>query len=145
MPDDQLVLATGISYSPSALIQLFNSALTPSPMKNMIQLKGIYQPGRGANYNGFFYDGLRDETTDSMLTLVVPALLRPSLVPGKTIEFWAFITKRVVANGGRIEIHANIVDLLAQTQNKYSEREIRSLAIQQEKAARGYRDAGSFI
>lgn len=145
MPDDQLVSANGISYSPSALIQLFNSALTPSPMKNMILLKGIYQPGRGANYNGFYYDGLRDETTDCVLTLVVPALLRPSLAAGKTIEFWGYITKRVVASGGRIEIHANISELLAQTQNKYSEKEIRSLAIQQEKAARGYRDAGSFI
>src|SRR5450631_591982 len=88
---------------------------------------------------------LKDETTDAMLTLIVPALLKPSLVPGKTIEFQGYITKRVVPGGGRIEIHANIMELLAQTQNKYSEKEIRSLAIQQEKAPRGYRDVDGFI
>jgi exodeoxyribonuclease VII large subunit len=145
MADDKLTFTTGISYSPSALLQLFNTALTPSPTKNMIQLKGIYQPGRGANYNGFFYDQLKDETTDAMLTLIVPALLKASLEPGKTIEFHGYITKRVVPGGGRIEIHANIMELLGQTQNKYSEKEIRSLAIQQEKAALGYRDVDSFI
>jgi hypothetical protein len=48
MAENPLTLTTGISYSPSALLQLFNTALTPSPTKNMIQLKGIYQPGRGA-------------------------------------------------------------------------------------------------
>jgi exodeoxyribonuclease VII large subunit len=145
MREDQLTLTTGISYSPSALLQLFNTALSPTPTKNMIVLKGIYQPGRGANYNGFFYDQLKDEATDALLTLIVPALLRPSLTPGKTIEFHGYITKRVVPGGGRIEIHANIMELLAVTQNKYSEKEIRSLAIQQEKAARGYRDVDGFI
>jgi exodeoxyribonuclease VII large subunit len=145
MSEQPIHLAPGISYSPSALIQLFNSALTPTPMKNMIQLKGIYQPGRGANYNGYYYDGLKDEATDATLTLVVPALLRKDLAPNKTIEFWAFITKRVVPAGGRIEIHANITQLLAQTQNRYNEKEIRGLAIQQEKASRGYRDVDHFI
>jgi exodeoxyribonuclease VII large subunit len=145
MADDNLMLTTGISHSPSALLQLFNTALTPSHTKNMIQLKGIYQPGRGANYNGFYYDQLKDETTDAMLTLIVPALLKASLEPGKTTEFYGYITKRVAQNAGRIEIHANIMELLGQTQNKYSEKEIRSLAIQQKKAARGYRDVDRFI
>jgi exodeoxyribonuclease VII large subunit len=145
MSEQPIHLAPGISYSPSALIQLFNSALTPTPMKNMIQLKGIYQAGRGANYNGYYYDSLKDEATDATVTLVVPALLRKDLAPNKTIEFWAFITKRVVPAGGRIEIHANITQVLAQTQNRYNEKEIRGLAIQQEKASRGYRDVDHFI
>jgi hypothetical protein len=63
MRDDQITLTTGISYSPSTLLQLFNTALSPSPTKNIIVLKAIYQPRRSSNYNGFFYDQLKDEAT----------------------------------------------------------------------------------
>jgi hypothetical protein len=111
----------------------------------MIVLKGIYLAGRGVTYAGFFYDTLKDEATDAVLTLVVPALLRHALIPGKTIGFYGYITKRVVLNGGRIEVHAVMTQLLEQTANTFSAEEVRATDILQQKAAIGYGDVGGFL
>src|SRR5258708_31302684 len=89
-----------ISYTAASLLHLFNSVLAPSATKKIILLRGIYLGGRGVTYAGFFYDTLKDETTEAVLTLVVPALLRNGLTHNKTIEFYGYITKRVVLNGG---------------------------------------------
>jgi hypothetical protein len=145
MAEELPVLTSEINYSPSAILQLFNNALTPQATKKMLQLKGIYQPGKGMAYGGFFYDTLRDETTDAQLTLIVPALIRSTLKPGKTIEFWGFITRRVVPAGGRIEIHVNLSQLVAQVANRHSEKEMLMLDILQQKAAMGYRDVDAMI
>ncbi len=145
MNEDQAALTTNISYTPASLLHIFNSVLAPAQTKKIISLKGIYVPGKGVSYSGFYYDTLKDEATDALMTLVVPALLRNELRPNKTIEFYGYITKRVVANAGRIEIHAVITQLLVQTANKYSEKELRAMDIQQQKAETGYRDVDSFI
>jgi len=134
-----------LSYTPASLLHLFNSVLAPAATKKIILMKGIYVAGRGVTYAGYFYDTLKDETTDAVLTLVVPALLRNRLVPNKTIEFYGYITKRVVLNGGRIEVHAVMTQLLQQTVNTYSEREIRAVELLQKKAAIGFGDVDGFL
>jgi exodeoxyribonuclease VII large subunit len=134
-----------ISYTPASLLHVFNSALAPSATKKIILLKGIYLAGRGVTYAGFFYDTLKDETTDAVVTLVVPALLRNGLTHNKTIEFYGYITKRVVLNGGRIEVHAVMTQLLQQTVNTYSEKEIRAVEVLQRKAELGYGDVEGFL
>lgn len=134
-----------IAYTPASLLHLFNGVLTPSATKKIILLKGIYVAGKGVTYAGFFYDTLRDETTEAVLTLVVPALLRSGLVHGKTIEFYGYITKRVVLNGGRIEVHAVMTQLLQQTANTYSEKDVRALEVMQKKVALGFGDVDGFL
>ena len=134
-----------ISYTPASLLHLFNSALTPAATRKIILLKGIYVAGRGVTYAGFYYDTLRDEATEAVLTLVVPALLRNALVANKTIEFYGYITRRVVLNGGRIEVHAVMTQLLQQTVNTFSEREIRSVELLRKKAANGFADVDGFL
>src|SRR5258708_19794864 len=104
-----------ISYTAASLLHLFNSVLAPSATKKIILLRGIYLGGRGVTYAGFFYDTLKDETTEAVLTLVVPALLRNGLTHNKTIEFYGYITKRVVLNGGRVVVEPATVPLLSRT------------------------------
>ncbi|RYZ53600.1 MAG: hypothetical protein EOP49_07030 [Sphingobacteriales bacterium] len=142
---DGLHAAVEMTYAPSAILNLFNNALQVAQAKKLIRLKGIFVPGKGSNYNGFFYDCIRDESSDAQLTLLVPALMRPELSPGKTISFWGYITKRVVNNGGRIEVQVVVSELLEQVQNKYSEKDFEALELQKKKAALGYRDVTSFI
>jgi exodeoxyribonuclease VII large subunit len=134
-----------ISYTPASLLHVFNSALAPSATKKIILLKGIYVAGKGVTYAGFFYDTLRDETTEAVLTLVVPALLRNELVHGKTIEFYGYITRRVVLNGGRIEVHAVMTQLVQQTLGRFSEKEIKAVEVLQRKTALGYGDVDNFL
>ncbi|GGA98551.1 exodeoxyribonuclease VII large subunit [Puia dinghuensis] len=137
--------ANDISYTPASLLHLFNSALAPSATKKIILVKGIYLAGKGVTYAGYFYDTLKDEATDAVLTLVVPALLRNGLTHNKTISFYGYITKRVVLNGGRIEVHAVMTELLQQTVNTYSDKEIRAIGLLQQKAGLGYRDVDGFV
>src|SRR5699024_4845159 len=73
------------------------------------------------------------------------ALIRNELQPNKTITVSGFISKRVVNNASRIDIQFTVTDLVAHSQNKYADEDIKRIAVQQEKAALGYRDVDSYI
>jgi hypothetical protein len=49
-----------IRYNPSSIVNIFNNTLVPEATKKILQVKGIYVAGRGTNYNGFYYDSLKD-------------------------------------------------------------------------------------
>lgn len=134
-----------VTYSPAAVLNLFNNALTVSQSKKLIQLKGIFQPGKGSLYNGSYYDSIRDEASDAQITVIVPALIRNDLQPNRTVTVNGFISKRVVNNASRIDIQFTITDLVAQAQNKYSDEELKRITVQQAKAASGYRDVHTYI
>ncbi|RYY31183.1 MAG: hypothetical protein EOO04_02250 [Chitinophagaceae bacterium] len=143
--EGQIEKGEEIIYAPSALLHLFNNALTVNQTRRMVRIKGVYLSGKGNNYNGYYYDSLRDESSDALLTLIVPALLRTQLTANKTILFYGYITRRVVTNGGRIELQINLSDLIEQTQNRFSEEDVRKLELQQQKSEAGYRDVQTFL
>jgi len=145
MAEDPSSINSDFTYSPAALLHIFNSLLAPAQTKKIIRLKGVYRAGKGALYGGFYYDGLVDETAEAQLTLLVPARLRPQLTDNTTIEFQGYVTKRVALAQGRIEIQATITELLEERANKYSAEELRAVAIQQQKASDGYRDVEGFL
>ncbi|HEV3413403.1 MAG TPA: exodeoxyribonuclease VII large subunit [Puia sp.] len=145
MAEDSFSINTDFTYSPAALLHIFNGLLAPAQTKKIIRLKGVYRAGKGALYGGYYYDMLADETAEAQLTLIVPARLRPSLTDNTTIEFQGYVTKRVALAQGRIEIQATITDLLEERVNKYSAEELRAVAIQQQKADQGFRDVEGFL
>ena len=134
-----------ITYNASSIINIFNNALNSDATRKIIRAKGIYNPGRGQSYNGFYYDQLKDETSDASITLIVPALIRLTLTSQQTIECYAYLTKKVQPNGARIELQLNITELLAQEESKYTEEQMQSFKILQRKAEIGYRDVDSFV
>jgi len=134
-----------VIYSPAAVLNLFNNSISLKQTQRIIQLKGIFQLGKGGFYNGSYYDSLRDESSDAQITLIVPALIRNEMQHNKTITINGFITRRVVNNSSRIDIQLTVTDLVDQTQNKYSAEEIKRIEIQQAKAASGFRDVQSWI
>jgi exodeoxyribonuclease VII large subunit len=140
MAEDPSSINSDSTFSPAALLHIFNSLLAPAQIKKMIRLKGVYRAGKGALYGDYYYDVLADETAEAQLTLIVPARLRPSLSDNTTIEFQGYITKRVALAQGRIEIQVTITNLLEERVNKYTAEELRAVAIQQQKADRGFRD-----
>lgn len=134
-----------VIYSPAAVLNLFNNSISLKQTQRIIQLRGVFQLGKGAFYNGAYYDSLRDESSDAQITLIVPALIRNELQPNKTVTINGFITRRVVSNASRIDIQLTVTELVEQTTNKYSGEEIKRIEIQQEKAAAGFRDVAGFI
>jgi exodeoxyribonuclease VII large subunit len=132
-------------YSPSAVLNLFNNSINVSQSKRLIQLKGVFLQGRSSAYNGYYYDTLRDESSDAQLTLIVPALIRNELQPNKTITVNGFITKRVMNGSGSIQVQVTVTDLVEQTQNKYSQDDLAKIGLLQAKAATGFRDVQAYI
>jgi len=145
MAEDVSGINSDSTYSPAALLHIFNGLLAPAQTKKLIRLKGVYRAGKGALYGGYYYDVLADETAEAQLTLIVPARLRPSLTDNTTIEFQGYITKRVALAQGRIEIQVTITELLEERVNKYSAEELRAVAIQRQKAEQGFRDVEGFL
>jgi len=134
-----------IIYSPSAVLNIFNNSISLKQTQRIIQLRGIFVMGKGAFYNGSYYDSLRDESADAQITLVVPALIRNELQHNKTVTINGYITRRVVNNASRIEIQLTVTELVGQTQNKYSDEELKRIELQQAKASAGFRDVQSWI
>ena len=54
-----------ITYSPAAVLNLFNNSISINQTKRIVQLKGIYIQGKGNQYSGYFYDTFRDEASDA--------------------------------------------------------------------------------
>lgn len=131
-------------YSPASIINILSNIIAIPGTNKIIGLRGIYFATGKAPYSGFYYDQLKDEASDYSITLVVPALIRNQLTHNKTIEVICYITKRADKDGS-VRLQANVTDLVNQSQNKYTEEEIRSLEIQQKKAATGFRDLDGFI
>ncbi|UOE52608.1 hypothetical protein MTO98_16140 [Mucilaginibacter sp. SMC90] len=132
-------------YSPLAILNLFNNAITVNQAKRLIQLKGVFIPRGGAAYNGYYYDSLRDESADALLTIIVPMLIRNNLQANKAITINGFITRRVVNNASRIDIQFTVTELVEQTQSKFSEEDTQRVSILQKKADTGFRDLSTYI
>src|ERR1700750_2866394 len=134
-----------VTYSPAAVLNLFNNSIAVNPAKRIIQLKGIYVQGKGALYSGYYYDTFRDESSDAAITILVPPLIRNELQPNKTITVNGFITRRIVNTSGSIQIQLTVTDLVEQTLNKYSDEEVKKIELIQRKANAGYRDVYSWL
>lgn len=134
-----------VTYSPAAVLNLFNNSIALNQARRLIQLKGIYLQGKGALYSGYYYDTFRDESSDAQITILVPPLIRNELQPNKTITVNGFITKRIVNTAGSIQIQLTVTDLVEQAQNKYSQDDIKKIGLQQAKAATGFRDVYSWL
>ena len=131
-------------YSPASIINILANAISVPGTNRIIALRGVYLAKGREPYGGFYYDQLKDEASDFAITLVVPAIIRNQLTNNKTIEVICYITRRATRDGSVI-LQANVTDLVNQTQNKYTEEEIRALEIQQLKSEKGFRDLDSYI
>jgi len=134
-----------ISYNPSSLIGIFNNALTIEITKKAFRIRGIYLPGKGVNYNGFYYDSLKDESSDACVTLILPAPIRHDLTSGQTIECTGYLTKRVELNAGKVALYVNVIELLSQQDSKYTDEQLKAFEVLQKKAEQGYKDVDGFI
>jgi len=134
-----------IAYNPSSLVNIFNNAITIEATKRAFRIRGVYIPGKGVNYNGFYYDSLKDESSDSCVTLIVPVPIRHGLTPQQTIEFTGYLTKKVQMNVGRIDLQVNLIELLSQQESMYSEEQLKAFDVLQKKAEQGYKDVDAFI
>lgn len=134
-----------LAYTPSALLQTVGNSLTSPLLNKVFAAKGVYRAGKGVNYNGAYYDVLKDEFTDNNLVLVVPERLRAQLLDGQLIEVYVYLSKRFQAASGRIDLLLMLNELLARKEKAVDEKATKAQELLQKKANAGYKDADSFI
>jgi len=132
-------------YSPAGILNAFANSLTSPVLNEQFAIKGIYKKGKGVNYSGLYYDILKDEYTDANITLVVPEVLRHKLNEGQFIEATTYLSKRVSATTGRIDLLLNLSDVMSSKERAIDEEEVKKLQLIQQKAKAGYKDVGNLI
>jgi len=136
---------TKLPFSPNALLSAVGNSLVSPLFNNVFFVKGIFKAGKGVNYNGYYYDLLKDEFSDASITLVIPVTLRHQLKDGQLIEASAFLNKRHQPAGARIELLLNVTELVSRKEKVIDEREKKALDLIQRKAQAGYKDLRGFI
>ena len=131
-------------YSPKSLVSIFEKSIIVPEEKKIIQVKGVYLQDGRQEYNGCFYDHIRDEAADYTLTLIIPTLHRNELKNNHTILFKAFITRKI-DKYGKIEFQMNFVELVNVTVNKFSEEDKQRIEIINSKLTTGIKDLESAI
>jgi exodeoxyribonuclease VII large subunit len=134
-----------LAYTPSALLNTVGNSLTSPLLNRIFAARGVYRAGKGLNYNGSYYDVLKDEFTDNSMALVVPERLRSQLRDGQLVEVSVYLSKRFQASSGRIELLLTLNELLSKKEKPADEQATKSLGLLQKKANAGYKDADSFI
>jgi len=134
-----------LAYTPSALLNTVGNSLTSPLLQKIFAARGIYRAGKGVNYNGSYYDILKDEFSDNSLALVVPERLRSQLRDGQLVEVSVYLSKRFQAGSGRIDLLLILNELLGRKERIVDEHATKGLALVQKKVKAGYKDADSFI
>jgi exodeoxyribonuclease VII large subunit len=133
------------AYSPAALLTAFGNSIASPLLNKIFTVKGIYKAGKGVSYNGLFYDNLKDEFGDTSIILLTPQQLRVQLQDGEQIEASVYLSKRFQASGARIEVQLMINELLSRREKVVNDDDTKALALIQQKAKGGFKDADSFI
>jgi hypothetical protein len=131
-------------FSPASIVAIFNAATVTKEEKKIIQVRGIFKKTGTQNYGGYYYNTLKDEASDYSIILLTSELLHNQLNDNKTIELNGFITRKLDRQG-RIVIYLNLVELLAQKVNKFSEEEVKKILLINKKVATGFKDLDAHI
>lgn len=131
-------------YSPAALVSIFSKAFILQEEKKVIQIRGVFLKVGKESYGGFYYDKLKDESSDHTITLITSNLIHNDLKDNTTIIFNGFLTRKA-DKYGRIEFQLNFIELLNVTANKFSDEDIKKIEIINEKLKHGIKDIDSLI
>jgi hypothetical protein len=132
-----------VVYNPSEVIGLFNEFLARKS-NGLIYVRGIYRPGNGHQYNGVFYDVLRDEFSQKELTLVISHEIRSQLQEGNLVEFKGFVDRRV-SNDCSVRLLLNVSGASVVQQQTVSEDDVRRIEIRNAKARAGFKNIDGIL
>ena len=133
------------AYTPSDLLHLISSAINNESSRWLVKVKGIYVRGEGTSCGGFYYDEVKDETSDTAIRLVVPETIRAQLNPNELIECNVYLTEKVQSAVGGLELLLNVVELLSANASTYSEAQIKVSDLIKRKARNGNRNVDGLI
>ena len=127
-----------VTYNPNEIINIFADSLARRST-GVINVRGIYHPGRGGNYYGYYYDILKDEFTQYELTIKIPAVLREGLEEGNLVDLKGTIDRKV-NNSCTVQLTLNVTGVVVVQEQTISEDELKRIEIRKAKVASGFKN-----
>jgi hypothetical protein len=131
-------------HTPSTIINICNNALQIKEEKRIIVLQGIYEKKGIKNYNGFYYDLIKDELGNQLLTAVIPETLRGELKEGNSYKVKGYLNRKIV-DDGTIKLSVGIIDIISNEGKKVSSSHLKLFDIRKKKLDMGYKNLDEFL
>jgi len=133
-------------YKPSELLGMFTSYLSQQDMnKQVIFLQGIYlkNPKHDARWS-CRYDILRDENTQTEITLQIPYKLCEDLKDGNLVTVGGVLGRRV-QNNSHIQLMLVVSRVEIVQEQAIDENEIKRMELRRAKSSKGFKNVDSIL
>jgi len=135
-----------IIYKPSEILDMIASYFAQQDVnKHVIFLQGIYlkNPKHSPAWRSR-YDTLRDENTQSEITLQIPYSLADDLKDGSLVTVGGMLGRNLQKDG-RIQIQLSVTRVEIIQDQAINEDEMKRMEIRREKAQKGFRNVDSIL
>lgn len=130
----------GLVYTPSSIIDIFDSSISIGVEKKIIQIEGIYKRKATRDYNNKFYDRIIDPLNENNnLSLLIPKKIRDSLIEDYSYKFIGYV-KRKVTNNGYIQIDFCVTAVIKDSEKANFENEDTAISIVKRKALKDFKN-----
>lgn len=133
-------------YKPSELLGIFTSYLSQTDVnRKVIYLRGIYlkNPKHDPRWNSR-YDTLRDEDTQTEITLQIPQRLCENLKDGNLVQVGGVLGRRA-QNNCHIQLMLVVSRIDVVQEQAIDESEIKRMELRQKKASIGFKNVDSLL
>ena len=133
-------------YKPSELLGIFTSFLSQTDVnRKVIYLRGIYlkNPKHDPRWNSR-YDTLRDEDTQTEITLQIPQRLCDNLKDGNLVQVGGVLGRRA-QNNCHIQLMLVVSRIDIVQEQAIDEAEIKRMELRQKKASVGFKNVDSLL
>lgn len=131
-------------HTPATIINIFNNALSLRENKKIIIVQGIYESKGIKNYGGHYYDQLKDETSNQLLTIMIPEILRQDLKEGYTYKMKGYLNKKVL-DDSVIQLTFGVIDVLSNEGKRMSPDALKVFDIRKKKSDKGYKNLDEIL
>ena len=139
-------LPSATIYKPSELLGIFTSFLSQTDVnRKVIYLRGIYlkNPKHDPRWNSR-YDTLRDEDTQTEITLQIPQRLCDNLKDGNLVQVGGVLGRRA-QNNCHIQLMLVVSRIDIVQEQAIDESEIKRMELRQKKASVGFKNVDSLL
>lgn len=146
MTNSELTNLPATVYKPSELLGIFTSYLSQTDVnRKVIYLRGIYlkNPKHDPRWNSR-YDTLRDEDTQTEITLQIPQRLCDNLKDGNLVQVGGVLGRRA-QNNCHIQLMLVVSRIEVVQEQAIDEAEIKRMELRQKKASVGFKNVDSLL
>lgn len=112
----------------------------------VLYVQGIYKPQNSRDYNGYYYDNLKDENNNVVLKICVPAAIRQKLKPDSLVILCGMATKRIDVTRSSVELQFRVDSIVEEVKtNAIDKDDQKRIELRQRKVAAGFKNVDNIL